>query len=196
MSNSTYQGDRLGRVRRLFFTFLKIGAFTFGGGLAMVPLIEREVVEKQQWAKHEEVLEMFGIAQAAPGVIAVNVAVVVGYRVCGVAGSVAAGLGVVLPSLALMCLIAVFFERFQALAWVGYAFQGARAGVVVLVFSALRRLCQHTRASWFNFFAGCAAFALTAFFQFNAAWVILMALAIGLLSDIFTRGRAGEARDV
>ena len=196
MKATPHHDDRPGDARRLFFSFLKIGTFTFGGGYAMLPLLEREGVEKHQWASREEVVEIFGIAQAVPGVIAVNVATMVGYRVRGVAGSAAAVLGVATPSLVFMSLVALFFERFQEWAWVGYAFQGARAGVVVLVLGALRRMCRNTRASVFNFCVGCAAFAATAFFQFSAAWVVLTALAIGLLSDVFTRARAGEARDV
>jgi len=185
---------KLLRVRRLFTTFLRIGAFTFGGGYAMVPLIEREVVEGRKWLKHEEILDIFGVAQSVPGVIAVNVATFTGHRVAGFWGALAAVLGVVLPSFFVICAIAVFFDRFRELAWVGHAFEGARAGVVVIIIGALRKLSHNVPASAFNFGVGCAAFAATAFFNVGAAWVILLAIATGLLASIRENGRREAQR--
>ncbi len=180
--------DYAGRVRKLFATFLRIGAFTFGGGYAMVPLIEREVVEGRGWVTHEEVLDILGIAEATPGVIAVNMATFVGYRVAGFWGSLAATVGVVMPSLVIIGVIALFFERFQEWAWVGYAFAGIRAGVLVLIIGAVRKLGRHSRATIFNFAVGVGAFVLAAFSSLGAVWVILMALAAGMLLELW-RGR-------
>lgn len=177
------------KTGRLFTTFLRIGAFTFGGGYAMIPLIEREVVEEHKWATHEEIMDIIGIAEATPGVIAVNAATFIGYRMAGFWGSVAATCGVVLPSLVVIGCVALVFEWFQSLTWVMHAFEGIRAGVMVLMANAVAKFSRHLRATWFNMVVGCAAFGATAFTSVGAVWVILAALAAGLLADAAGRGR-------
>ncbi len=115
---------------QLLLRFLKIGAFTFGGGYAMIPLIEREVCEKQKWLKKEDMLEITAIAESTPGPIAINVATYVGNRVAGFPGAVLATLGVVLPSFLVIFLLSFALERFSELRAVRYAFFGVRAGVL------------------------------------------------------------------
>ena len=178
-------------LARLFLAFSRVGAFTFGGGYAMLPMLEREVVDRRGWVSHADLLDMFGIAQAAPGVIAVNMATFTGRRVAGFWGSVAAVLGVAWPSVLVICAVALCFDRFRELKWVAHAFEGVRAGVLALIAAALRKLGRGLRPSAFNLATGCAAFAATAFFNAGAAWVILAAVAAGLLADVAGRKKNG-----
>ena len=111
----------------LFSTFFKIGAFTFGGGYAMIPLIQSDVVEKKGWINEEEMLDMIAIAESTPGVMAVNSATFVGYRIGGFWGSVCATIGVVIPSFFIILLITLFLDKFRSNPWVDAAFKGIRA---------------------------------------------------------------------
>ena len=185
---------RLARARCLFTAFFKIGAFTFGGGYAMLPLIESEVVEKKNWATHPEVLDMYAISQSAPGVIALNFAVFLGFRVGGVLGAVAAVLGVALPSVVLITLAAVFFEHVKDNPWVGHAFAGVRAGVLVLLIGAIRKLAKPVKPTVFNFAMGITAFAASILLdkRVGMIWFILTAVAVGLFADILARMQKGK----
>lgn len=114
----------------------KIGLFTFGGGYAMIAILERELVEKKQWIEREEFTDLIAIAESTPGPIAINSATYIGYKICGVLGSVFATLGVVLPSFIIIFIISLFFEAFLAIKWVGYAFKGIQACVAFLILNA------------------------------------------------------------
>lgn len=117
----------------LFRSFLKIGAFTFGGGYAMIPLIEREVIDRRQWIGREEFLDLLTIAQSAPGPISLNTSVFVGYKLHGYAGAVSSILGVVLPSFSIILLVALFFAGIRDNAVIDAAFKGMRPAVVALI---------------------------------------------------------------
>lgn len=116
-----------------FLRFFKIGLFTIGGGFAMLPLIEREVVEKQQWIKKDEFLDLVAIAQSAPGVFAVNISIFIGYKMRGVKGSLVTTLGAVLPSFLIILAIAMFFHSFRDNVVVEHVFRGLRPAVVALI---------------------------------------------------------------
>ena len=120
----------------LFLTFLKIGAFTFGGGYAMIALLEHELIEKKGWIGHDEFLDMAAIAESTPGPVAVNAATYVGFHVAVVSGAALATLAVCLPSFLIIFAISQFFDRFLALTTVGYAFRGIQVCVVYLIASA------------------------------------------------------------
>ena len=122
---------------QLFITFLKIGAFTFGGGYAMIPIIQKEVVEKNKWVTDDDILEIIAIAESTPGPIAINSATFIGYKTCGFFGSFFATLGVVLPSFVIILLISFLLREFAEYKVVKYAFMGIRAGVLALVLKAL-----------------------------------------------------------
>jgi chromate transporter len=128
---------KLKKLLQVFLSFFKIGAFTFGGGYAMIPLIQNEAVEKRHWVTDEDILEVVAIAESTPGPIAINSATFVGYRVAGVLGSACATFGVVLPSFVIILLIAGLLNEFQSLQVVQYAFFGIRAGVLALVLKSL-----------------------------------------------------------
>ena len=126
----------------LFWSFFKIGAFTFGGGYAMIPLIEREVIERRGWIKQQDFLDLLTIAQSAPGPIALNTAVFVGYQVGGYVGALASVLGVVLPSFSIILLIAIFFQEFRHNEVVDAAFKGMRPAVVALIVYPVIKLAK------------------------------------------------------
>lgn len=134
----------------LFFTFLKIGAFTFGGGYAMLALLENECVGKRGWLTQEEFLDMAAIAESTPGPVAINGATYIGYRVGGFAGGLLSTLGVCLPSFLVIYLISLFFDRFLALPLVASAFQGIRVCVVYLILSAGMRLWKGLEKKLFS----------------------------------------------
>lgn len=124
----------------LFLTFAKVGVMTFGGGYAMLPILQREVVENKGWATEEELADYFAIGQCTPGVIAVNTATFIGRKKNGVLGGIVATLGVVFPSIVIISLLAGVITRFSELAWVKDAFAGIRVCVCVLIFNSVYKL--------------------------------------------------------
>ncbi|MDO9574083.1 MAG: chromate transporter, partial [Candidatus Contubernalis sp.] len=117
------------RLLQIFIIFFKIGAFTFGGGLAMLPLVKREIVDNKKWVSPQEFVDIVAVAMTAPGAIIVNSAVYIGYKIMGAAGSLAAVLGATIPSFTVILIIAVFFLQFQNLPGVEAVFSGIRPAV-------------------------------------------------------------------
>jgi len=174
----------------IFVTFFKIGIFTFGGGYAMISLIEYEMVERHGWINSEDIVDMIAIAEATPGVIAVNTATFVGYKIGGgLPGSIAATIGVVMPSLLIISVIATFFESFQKLLWVGYAFQGIRAGIIVLVLGAAVKLGRKGEYNWLTVSTLIAAFSLAVFTDLNVIFLIIGGGVIGILHQLYLNKR-------
>ena len=124
----------------MFLAFARIGGLTFGGGYAMLPMLQRGVVEKHHWATEEELADYYAIGQCTPGVIAVNTATFIGYRQAGVIGGIFATLGVVFPSVVIITVIAAFLTNFADLLVIRYAFEGIRVCVCVLIFNAVQKL--------------------------------------------------------
>ncbi|MDO4500432.1 MAG: chromate transporter [Erysipelotrichaceae bacterium] len=121
----------------LFISFFKIGITTFGGGYAMLPIIEREIIEKRKWSTKEEILDYYAVSQCTPGVIAVNVATFIGYNIAGVLGGIVATLSVVCPSVIIISIIAAFLKNFASIPMVISAVKGLSAGVCAIVISAV-----------------------------------------------------------
>lgn len=132
----------------LFFTFAKIGVCTFGGGYAMLPILQRELVDNKGWATEEELADYYAVGQCTPGVIAVNTATFVGYNRLGWLGGVVATLGVVFPCLVIIMAIAAFLSNFMHLDVVVHAFNGVRAGVVALILSSVLKLLNTSLVDW------------------------------------------------
>lgn len=132
----------------LFLTFAKVGVCTFGGGYAMLPILQREVVEKKGWATDEELTDYFAVGQCTPGIIAVNTATFVGRGQAGIAGVAVATLGLVFPSLVIIMVIAAFLQNFMHLEFVVHAFNGVRAGVVALITSSVIKLFKNAVIDW------------------------------------------------
>lgn len=134
----------------LFLTMLKIGVFTFGGGYAMIALLENEFVEKKKWLEKDEFLNVAAIAESTPGPIAINAATYIGYKKAGVLGSIMATLGVCFPSFVIIYAISLFFDTFLSLTYVSYAFKGIQICVVYLILSAGVKMLKQTEKSLFN----------------------------------------------
>ena len=174
----------------LLFTMMKIGLFTFGGGYAMISLLESEFVSKRKWIGGEEFLDMVAIAESTPGPIAINAATYIGYRVGRVPGAVFGTVGVVTPSFCIIYLISLFFRRFLSVAWVASAFRGIQVAVVFLIFSAALRLFKKLSKTPFTLTVfvtvTLAAVALSLFgIGFSSVWFILIGAALGLGGYLF-----------
>ena len=126
----------------LFTSFAKMGVITFGGGMAMLPILQREVVENKHWATEEELTDYYAIGQCTPGIIAVNTATFVGQKTAGVLGGIVATLGLVFPSLVIISILAAFISNFAELSWVKNAFAGIQVCVCVLIFNAVLKLMK------------------------------------------------------
>ncbi len=133
---------RILSIWELFFTFMKIGVFTFGGGYAMLPVMEDVCVVKKQWISHEEMMDIMVIAEATPGPIAINCATFVGYRQAGILGAAAATVGVILPSFCIIFAVSLFLDRFLGIRWIANAFRGIRIGVGLLIADAAVRMMR------------------------------------------------------
>ena len=126
----------------LFLVFAKMGVMTFGGGMAMLPILQREIVEDRHWATEEELVDYYAIGQCTPGIIAVNTATFIGQKRKGIAGGILATLGIVFPSLVIISILAGLITNFSDLTWVQNAFAGIRVCVCVLIFNAMLKLWQ------------------------------------------------------
>ena len=173
----------------LFAAFFKVGLFTFGGGYAMLPILQREVVDKKHWVTEEELLDCYAIGQCTPGVIAVNTATYVGFQRKGIPGSVLATVAVVLPSLIIISVIALFLRSFADNPYVRYAFAGIRVAVGVLVCDALIKLFKKgvKGALAIGIFIAAVLFALLT--DLSPVWVVLAAIVLGIVAELI-KGRA------
>lgn len=167
----------------LFGVFAKIGGLTVGGGLAMVAVIERELVTKRKWITDEELLDMIAVAESTPGVIAVNSATFVGYKLRGFLGALVSTIGVVLPSFVLISLIALVFEWFLGFEIIQFAFKGANAAVAVLILNAALKLFKKCEKSAYTYIALALAIVLGLIFMiFSISTVII--IIIGLIIGV------------
>lgn len=167
------------KKRNLFFTFLKIGAFTFGGGYAMAALLEHEFVEKKKWISKEEFMDMVAIAESTPGPVAINSATFIGYKTEGVLGALLATVAVSIPSFVIIYLISLVFDCFLSLSYVAYAFKGIQVGVVYLIFSAGIKMAKGLKKDIFSRLILAAVFLLMTFFtltsvSFSSVFYILI----------------------
>ena len=180
------------KLWQIFVTFFKIGAFTFGGGYAMIPLIQHEAVERRKWVTDEDILDIVAIAESTPGPIAINSATFVGYRAAGVLGSACATLGVVLPSFVLILAISFVLAQFQQVQVVQYAFTGIRAGVLALIVKALWGMYAKSKKNAVSYIVMAAAFILVAFFDVSALPVLAGCAVFGLVTSEVMRRRADK----
>ena len=174
----------------LFVTFFKIGAFTFGGGYAMVPLIKSEAADKKGWIREEDMLDILAIAESTPGPIAINSATFVGYKTAGVWGSLCATLGVVLPSFVIIALLGTLLDRFSGLKPVRYAFFGIRAGVLALILKALWSMYRQTKKNVLSYIIMAAAFICVAILNINTIFVLIGCAIFGLVWSLIAERRA------
>ena len=172
--------ERIQTLWRVFFTFFKIGAFTFGGGYAMIPLIQRETVEKHGWISDDDILEVVAIAESTPGPIAINAATFIGYRVAGFLGALCATLGVVLPSFVMILAISGVLRQFQHIKAVQYAFVGIRAGVLALIVKAFWGMLKKAEKSAVSYAIMLCVFAAVVFWDVSVVLLLLLCALLGL----------------
>lgn len=172
----------------LFFTFCRIGGLTFGGGYAMLPIIQKEIVEEKKWAIEEEVLDYYAVGQCTPGIIAVNTATFIGYKVHGIIGAIVATLGVVFPSLIIITIIAALLKNFANYSIVQHAFSGIRVVVIALIVSAILKLAKTSIKNSTTLIIAIIAFILVAFVNLSPIYIVIAAACIGLILK-FIRGR-------
>ena len=180
----------MNRNLNLFLTFMKIGAFTFGGGYAMIPLIQREVVEGKKWISESELMDMIAIAESTPGPIAINSATFVGHHVSGFWGAFCATLGVILPSFAIIAAISYVLQQFERLRAVKYAFMGIRAGVLALILKAFWNMARQIPRKAVSCCIAASAFVLAALLKLNVLAVIVLCAAAGLIASLAAERRA------
>ena len=166
---------------KLFFEFFKIGLFTFGGGLSMLPFIEKAVVEKNKWMTDQEMIDMLAISESTPGPIAINCATFVGYKVGKIRGGIMATLGVVLPSFIIICLISLFYEKFMDIKVIKWAFLGIKAGVAALILNAGIKILKKSEHNLFSFAIILLAIEISLFTSIHTVFIIIFGLVIGVI---------------
>ena len=180
--------EKLKRILSLFLTFLKIGGFTFGGGYAMIPLIQKEVVDNKKWVTDDDILEIIAIAESTPGPIAINSATFIGYKTCGFWGSFFATLGVVLPSFVIIMIIAFLLNGFAEITAVKYAFFGIRAGVLALLLKSFWGMFKKCPKNVVAYSIAAAAF-IASILSFDTLIIIISAAVIGLTASFIAAKR-------
>lgn len=181
--------NKFKKIITLFITFFKIGAFTFGGGYAMIPLIQSEVTDKRKWITEKEILDVIAIAESTPGPIAVNSATFIGYKIAGFWGSFMATLGVILPSYVIILVISFLLRNFAEIKYVQYAFFGIRAGVLALVVKALWSMYKQCPKNIISYIIMALAFAMVVFFDVNVLLVIIGAAVFGIITSLMAERR-------
>ena len=165
---------------KLFAVFAKVGVMTFGGGYAMLPILQREVVDNMKWATEEELMDYFAIGQCTPGIIAVNTATFIGKKVKGVLGAIAATLGIVFPSLVIISLLAGVIQAFSHIEWVQHAFGGIRICVCVLILNAVVKLFKKAAVDIVTLLIFIAVTLGAFFLDLSPVIFVLAAAAIGI----------------
>lgn len=179
-------------LAQLFVSFAKIGVMTFGGGLAMLPMLERELVESKKWVTTEEILDYYAVGQCTPGIIAVNTATFVGYKKSKVLGAIASTLGVVFPSVVIISVIAAVLSNFADMPAVQHAFSGIRIAVCALIASAVIKLAKSNVKSLVQIIIAVCAFIIIAVFGASPVVVVVASAIAGLLLGKFGKKEAAE----
>lgn len=179
---------------QLFLIFARVGGFTFGGGYAMLPMLQKEVVNNKGWATHEELIDYYAIGQCTPGVIAVNVATFVGYKTKGVLGGIFATLGMITPSLIIVGIIAAFLHGFQDYQVVQWAFAGIRAAVVALIINAIWKIAKKSLVDIFAVIIFLLVAVLSFFTDLSPVIFVVSAAVCGLALNISGLRKAKEEK--
>lgn len=174
-----------------FSIFFKIGAFTIGGGYAMVPLIENEIVTKRKWISKDDFIDLLAISQSAPGILAVNISIFIGYRLRGIRGSITTALGTVLPSFLIILSIALFFHNFKDNTTVEHIFKGIRPAVVALIAAPTFSMAKSAKINRYNIWIPVVSALLIWLLGFSPIWIIIAA---GTGGYLFGKLRSPKAR--
>ncbi len=182
--------NKLRQFFELYFAFVKIGTFTFGGGLAMMPIMQRELGEKRGWVTDEELIDYFAIGQSTPGIIAVNVATFVGYKRLGWLGGLVGTLGVVTPSWVIIMLLAGAISSVDKYPLAQKALKGINVAVAALLTSVIVKFSKKTIKNLWNAFFMLLAFALIYFLKVQSVWIIIASLIIGSLLTLYRQKKS------
>ena len=193
MKEKRENNSRISLLGKLFLSFAKIGVMTFGGGLAMLPMLERELVENRKWVTNEEILDYYAVGQCTPGIIAVNTATFVGYKQSKVLGAIIATLGMVFPSLVIIAVIAAVLSNFADIPAVQHAFAGIRIAVCALITSAVIKLAKSNVKSLVQIIIAVAAFVVIAVFGASPVVVVIGSAVAGLVLGKF--GLIGKKKE-
>ncbi len=177
------------RLWDIFWIFFKIGAFTFGGGMAMLPLIQREVVDKRDWVTEAEILDIFAISQSVPGVIAINSAIFIGNRLIGTSGAVAATLGVVLPAFLSIIMVITILIGLKGNVIVEKVFTGIRAAAAALILLAAWKLGKTAIQGKIGYLIAIIAFGMIVVFNIHAMWAVIFGAVAGIAVWLINKGR-------
>jgi chromate transporter len=173
------------KLLKIFLIFFKIGAFTFGGGYAMLPIIKRELVDNLGWITEKDIYDYYAIGQSTPGIIAVNTATMTGYSLRGVKGALAATSGFIMPSLIIITLIASYFKRFQQIVLFQHAFAAIQIAVVALIIDIVIKIWQKSDKTKISLLIFLTAFLLLVVFDLSPVFVILGSAVTGILTQYF-----------
>ena len=176
----------------LFVSWFKMGLFTFGGGYAMLPMIQKEVIEKHQWATEDEVMDYYALGQCTPGIIAVNTATFIGYKIKGVMGGIVATFGVVAPSIIIISLISSLISNFSELEVVRHALKGIQVAVCVLMFVAIEKLLKKGVKDLPGILIFIAALALSLFTDLSTVIMVILAGLAGYVIFVLGKRKDGE----
>jgi len=176
-----------------YWTWFKIGLFTFGGGYAILPMIDKEIVQKHNWAENEEVMDYYAIGQSLPGIIAVNTAVFIGFKNGGVKASIFSALGVISPSIILITLIATLLQGFQDIPVVRHALSGIRIGVCVLMAATIAQLCRSSVKNVIGAVICLSVFALAYFAGVNIVLLVVLSAVSGIVIKTISEKRRAKA---
>lgn len=176
----------------IFLTFAKIGGFTFGGGYAMLPMIQREIVEKKKWASLDDIMTYYAVSQCTPGVIAVNTATFVGKKVKGIIGAIVATLGVITPSVIIITIIAAFIRNFLEYEVVSYALGGINVVVAVLILNSIITLFKKGVKNTFGFIIFILSMLFSIFTDFSPVIVVVISIISGIVYGKIKRGKVEE----
>lgn len=185
--------NKLKEFLKLYLAFVKIGAFTFGGGLAMMPIMQRELIEKRGWLTEEELIDYFAIGQSTPGIIAVNVSTFVGYKRLGVLGGIIGTVGVVTPSWVIIMLLAGAISSVDKYPLAQKALKGINVAVAALLTSVIVKFSKKTIKNIWNALFMLLAFALIYFLKVQSVWIIIAALVIGCLLTLYRQKKKARA---
>lgn len=175
---------------QLYLTFMRIGGLTFGGGLAMLPMLKYELVEKKSWLKEEELLDCYAIGQCTPGIIAVNTATYVGYKRKGVMGGIAATMGMITPSIVIITLVAICLQAFIENIWVQHALMGVRAVVCALMLNTVLTLGKKSLKNAFCWSICAVSFLVAMFASVPTVCIVIVAAVIGIIVHVAGGKRA------
>ena len=173
------------KCQKLFFSFFKIGTFTFGSGYAMITLLKKEIVEVRHWMSERNIADIIAIAESTPGSISVSSATFIGYRVAGYAGAVCATLGIIAPSVIIMTIVSFFMASFANNVYVDYAFAGIRCAVLVLIINATMILFKEMGKYYLNYIIMTVSFLLLVFFKINVIYILVGDIILSLIASFF-----------